>query len=62
MPEIEQEPSGKPNSSFQVGADLLNLLLFYADLMFFQVLQILKLTNPMFLLFGFLRLSLSIDW
>ena len=37
MPEIEYDPSGKSNSSFQVGADILNLLLLYVDLMFFYV-------------------------
>ena len=37
MPEIEYDPSGKSNSSFQVGTDILNLLLLYADLMFFHV-------------------------
>ena len=37
MSEIEYDPSGKSNSSFQVGADILNLLLFYADLTFFHV-------------------------
>ena len=32
---MEYGPSGKSNSSFQVGADIfLNLLLLYADLMF----------------------------
>ena len=33
----EYDPSGNSNSSFQVGADVLNLLLLYADLMFFHV-------------------------
>ena len=37
MSEIEYDPSGKSNSSFQAGADILNLLLLYADLMFFHV-------------------------
>ena len=37
MSAIEYNPSGKLNSSFQVGADILNLLMFYADLMFFHV-------------------------
>ena len=37
MPEIEYYPSGKSNSSFQVGAEILNLLLLYANLMFFHV-------------------------
>ena len=35
MSEIEYDPSGKSNSSFQ--AKFLNLLLLYADLMFFYV-------------------------
>ena len=29
MYEIEYDPSGKSNSSFQAGADILNLLLLY---------------------------------
>ena len=37
MSEIEYDTSGKTNSSFQAGADILNLLLLYADLMFFHV-------------------------
>ena len=37
MSEIEYDPSGKPNSSFQVGAEILNLLLLHADLIFFYV-------------------------
>ena len=37
MSEIEYDPSGKSNSSLQVGADILNLLLLYADLIFFLV-------------------------
>ena len=37
MSEIEYDSSGKSNSSFQVGAEILNLLLLYADLMFFHV-------------------------
>ena len=37
MPEIEYDPSGKLNLSFQFGAETLNLLLLYADLMFFYV-------------------------
>ena len=37
MSEIEYDPSGKSNLLFHVGADFLNLLLLYADLMFFQV-------------------------
>ena len=37
MSEIEYDPSGKSNSSFQVGAEILNLLLLEADLMFFHV-------------------------
>ena len=39
MSEVEYDPSdlsGKSNSSFQVGAEILNLLLLYADLMFFH--------------------------
>ena len=34
MSEIESDASGKWNSSFQVGADTLTLLLLYADSMF----------------------------
>ena len=37
MSEIEYYPSGKSNSLFDVAADVLNLLLLYADLMFFHV-------------------------
>ena len=37
MSETEYDPSCKSNSSFQVGADLLNLFLLYGDLMFFHV-------------------------
>ena len=37
MSEIEYDPSGKSNSSFQVGADILNLLLLYADSIFFHL-------------------------
>ena len=37
MYKIEYDPSGKPNSSFQVGAETLNLLLLHALLMFFYV-------------------------
>ena len=36
MLEIEYNPSGKSNSSFHVGAEILKLLLLYADLMFFH--------------------------
>ena len=36
MSETEYDPSGNSNSSFQVGAEILNLLL-YADLMSFQL-------------------------
>ena len=36
MFEIEYDLSGRSNSSFQVGADILNLLLLYADLIFFH--------------------------
>ena len=36
MSEIEYDPAGKSNSSFQVRADILTLLL-YVDLMFFHV-------------------------
>ena len=32
MSEIEYDSSGKPKLSFQVGAEILNLLLLYADL------------------------------
>ena len=34
-PSDQYDPSGKSNSSFQVGADILNLLLVCGDLMFF---------------------------
>ena len=37
MSETEYDPSGKSNSSFQVGADILNLLLLFADLIFFYI-------------------------
>ena len=37
MSEVEYDPSGKSNLSFQVGAGILNLLLLYADLMFYHV-------------------------
>ena len=37
MSETEYDPSGKSNLSFQVGAEILNLLLLYTDLMFFPV-------------------------
>ena len=37
MSEIEYDPSRESHSSFQVGAEILNLLLLYADLMFFHV-------------------------
>ena len=37
MSEIEYDPSVKLNSSFQIGAEILNLLLLYADLMVFHV-------------------------
>ena len=37
MSEIEYDPSVKPNSSFQVGAKILNLSLLYADLIFFHL-------------------------
>ena len=37
MFEIEQDPSGKSKVSFQVGGEILNLLLLYTDFMFFQV-------------------------
>ena len=34
--DAEYEPSGNSNLSFHVGADILNLLLFYELFMFFQ--------------------------
>ena len=34
MSAIEYDPSGKLKSSFQIGAEILNLLLLYADLLF----------------------------
>ena len=37
MSEIEYDPSGKSNSSFQAGADISNVLLLYVDLTFFHV-------------------------
>ena len=37
MPAIEYDPSGKSNSSFQAGAEILNLLLLYADVIFFHI-------------------------
>ena len=37
MSEIKYNSSGKSNSSLQVGAEILNLLLLYADLIFFHV-------------------------
>ena len=37
MFEVDYEPSGNSNSSFQVGADILNLLLLYVHLMVFHV-------------------------
>ena len=36
MSEIEYDPSGKSNLSFHVGADILKLILSYADLMYFN--------------------------
>ena len=37
MSEIEYNPSGKSNLSFQVEAEILNVLLLYVDLTFFHV-------------------------
>ena len=37
MSELEKEPSGKSKLSFQVEAEILNLLLLYSDIMFVQV-------------------------
>ena len=37
MSGVEYDPSGKSNLLFEVGAEILNLLLLYADFMFFQV-------------------------
>ena len=37
MSEIEYDPSGKSNSSFQVGAEILNSFFLYADLIFLHV-------------------------
>ena len=37
MSEIGYDPASKSNSSFQVRADILTLLLLYVDLMFFYV-------------------------
>ena len=36
MSDIEYDPSGNSNSSFHVGADILNLLLLYEHFMFFH--------------------------
>ena len=36
MSETEYDPSDKSNSSFQFGAEILNLSLLYADLIFFH--------------------------
>ena len=36
MSAIEQETSGKSKVSFKVGVEILNLLLWYSDLMFLQ--------------------------
>ena len=60
MSETEYDPSGKSNSSFQVGAEILNILLLYADLIFIHMPQILNLASAIFLL-GTLRLSLSVN-
>ena len=46
MSKIEYDPSGKLNSSFQIGAEILNLLLLYADLL---LLYVFKLANAIFL-------------
>ena len=37
MVAIEYDLSGKSNLSFQIQAEILNLLVLYADLMFFHV-------------------------
>ena len=37
MPAIKYDPSGKSKVSSQVGAEILNLLPLYADLMFYHV-------------------------
>ena len=37
MSEIEYDSSAKSNSLFKFGAEILNVLLSYADLMFFHV-------------------------
>ena len=37
MTETEKDMSGKSKLSFQVCIEILNLLLFYSDLTFFQV-------------------------
>ena len=37
MSETEYDSSGKSNLSFQVGADISNVLFLYADLIFFHV-------------------------
>ena len=57
---MEYDPLNKSNSSFQAGAKILNLLLLYADLIFFHVQKMLKLTNAMFSLVS-LRLTLLVN-
>ena len=37
MSEVKYDPSGKSNLSFQVGAEILNLMLLDADLMLYHV-------------------------
>ena len=36
MSEIEYDPSSKSNSSFQIAANVLNLLLLHAEFIFFH--------------------------
>ena len=42
MSEIEYDLSGKSNTLFQVGPDILNLLLLYVNLMFFNAYECLN--------------------
>ena len=42
MAEIEYDPSCKSNLSFQIGADILNLLLLYADVLFYMHIKYLN--------------------
>ena len=48
MSEIEHDSSDKSNSSFQVGADILNLLFLYIDLFFSRYIKCLNQLMPYF--------------